>query len=105
MFMKSLCFSMGGLVRKSEFSSTSSAILQLASVEETQDIQRQFNCYRNILLPLDAPLSTLFATTVQTIIFVFRTQYRMAYELNRIEDIHDAALVFIFKYRMKFSNM
>ena len=65
--MKSLCFSMGGPIRKLEFSSTSNAILQVASVEETQDIQRQFNCYRNILLPLDASLSALFATTVQII--------------------------------------
>lgn len=65
--MKSLCFSMGGPIRQSEFSSTSNAILQVASVEETQDIQRQFNCYRNVLLPVDASLSTLFATTVQII--------------------------------------
>ena len=65
--MKSSCFNMGGPVRKSEFSSTSNTVLQVASVEETQDIQRQFNCYRNILLPLDASLSTLFATTVQII--------------------------------------
>jgi len=65
--MKSLCFTMGCPVRKSELPSTSNAILQVASVEETRDRQRQFNCYRNILLPLDASLSTLFATTVQII--------------------------------------
>ena len=65
--MRSLCLSMGGPVLDSEFSSTSNAILQVVSVEETQDIQRQFNCYRKILLPVDASLSTLFATTVQII--------------------------------------
>jgi len=29
----------------------------------------------------------------------------MTYVLNHIEDTYDAAVVFIFKYRMKISNM
>jgi hypothetical protein len=98
--MKSLCFSMGGSIRKSEFSPTSKAILQVACVEETQDIQRQFNCYRNILLPVDASLSTMFATTVQIIrrCISYSISYSLCAESHRR---HDAAIVFIFKFRMK----